>query len=78
MQEIVGQIIANVAKYPSTKHGYCCVPVVEKHCMRELVEWCCQGDEESWRHDEAVFVHWKVVVDAVEEEVGCDTNAIVR
>ena len=46
--------------------------------MGELVKRCCKGDEKGGWHNEAVFVHWEVVVDAVEEEVGCDSNAIIR
>lgn len=46
--------------------------------MCELVERCCKGDEEGWGHNEAILVHWKVVVDPVEEEMGCNTNAVVR
>lgn len=78
MEEVVGQVIADVAKDPSTEYSYCCVPIVEEHCMRELVERCRKGNEESRRHNEAVLVHRKVMVDAVEEEVGCDTDTIVR
>ena len=74
----MGQVIADVAKDASTKYSYCCIPIVEKHCVGELVKGCCKGDEKSGWHNKAVLVHWKVVVDAVEEEVGCDSNAIIR
>ena len=73
----MGQVIADVSKDPSTEHSYCCVPIVEEHCMCELVERCCKGDEEGGGHNEAILVHWKVVVDPVEEEMGCNTNAVV-
>ena len=46
--------------------------------MGELVKRCCKGDEKGGWHNKAVLVHWEVVVDAVEEEVGCDSNAIIR
>ena len=74
----MGQVIADVAKDPSTEHSDCCVPVVEEHCMRELVKRCRKSDEEGGRHDKAILVHWKVMVDAMEEEVGCDTDTVIR
>lgn len=74
----MGQVIADVAKDPSTEHSYCCVPIVEEYSMCELVERCCKGDEEGGGHDEAILVHREVVVDAVEEKMGCDTDAIIR
>ena len=73
----MGQVIADVAKDSSTEHSYCCIPVIEKHCVCELVEGCCKCDEEGGGQNEAVLVHWKVMMDAVEKEMGCDTNAIV-
>ena len=74
----MGQVVAYVAKDPSTKYSYCSVPIVEEHGMCELVERCGKSDEKGRGHNEAVFVHWEVVVDSVEEEMGCDTNAVVR
>lgn len=73
----MGQVIADVAKDAPTKHCYRGIPIVEEYCMRELVEGCCKGDEEGWRHDEAISVHRKVVMYAVEEEVGRDADSVV-
>ena len=74
----MGQVVADVAKDSSTEHGYCSVPIVEEHCMRELVERCCESNEEGRWHNEAVLVHWEIMVDAVKEEVCCDANSIIR
>lgn len=38
----------------------------------------CECGKKGGRHDQAVFVHGKVVVDAVEDKVQRDSNAIVR
>ena len=73
----MGKVIADVAKYASAENGCGGIPVVEKHCVGELVERGCECDEERWRHNKAVLVHRKVVVDAVEEEVGCDADSVV-
>ena len=74
----MGQIIADVAKDSPTKHSCRCIPVVEEHCVCELVEWGCQSDKKCGRHDKAILVHWNVVVNTVKEEMGSDTDAIVR
>lgn len=46
--------------------------------MCELIERCCKRDKEDRRHNEAILIHWKVVVDTMEEEMGCDSNAVTR
>ena len=74
----MGQVIADVAKDASTEYSYCCVPIVEKNCMGELVKRCRKGDEKGGWHHKAVLVHWEVMVDAVEEKVSRDSNAIIR
>lgn len=44
----------------------------------EFREGRLEGDEEGRGHDEAKAVHGDVVVDAVEEEVGGEGDAVVR
>ena len=73
----MGQIVANIAEYPSAEDCYCSVPIVEENGVGEFVESCCEGDEKGRWHDEAVSVHGEVVVDAVEEEVGCDADPVI-
>ena len=71
------QIVADVSEDTATEGGDGCVPIVEEDCVGEPVEGGCQGEEEGRGHDEAVSVHGEVVVNAVEDEVGCDAHAIV-
>lgn len=73
----MGQVVADVAKYSTTEHSCCCIPIVEEYCMSELVEWSCKSDEEGRRHDQSVSVHRKVVMDAVKEEVRCYADSVV-
>lgn len=77
MQKVVRQVIADVAKNSATKYSYCSVPIVEENCMCELVERCCESNKEGRWHNEPVFVHWEIMVDAVKEEVCCDANSII-
>ena len=51
MQEIVCEVIANVAKYTSAERRCRCVPIIEEDCVGKLVEWGCEGQKEGWRHD---------------------------
>lgn len=46
--------------------------------MCKLPERTCEYEEESGRHNEAITVHREVVVDAMEEKVQCDGEAVVR
>jgi len=77
VQEVMGQVVTDVAKDPSTEHSCCCVPIIEENRVGELVERGCEHDEEGRRHDEAVSVHREVMVDAVEEEMGCYADSII-
>lgn len=45
--------------------------------MCNLPERSGQKNEKRWRHNQSVFVHGKIVVNAVEKEVECDSDAIV-
>lgn len=69
VQEIVSEIVANVAKDAAAEYGRGHVPVPVKDGVGQLPEWSCQHDEEGGRHDEAIPVHGKVVVDTVQKEV---------
>ena len=77
MQEVMRAIIANIAENTTAEDGDRGIPVIEENRVGELVEWGGEGEEEGWRHDETVFVHGEVVVDAVEEEVAGDADAVV-
>ena len=74
----MGKVVANVAENSPTEDGGCHIPVPVEDRMREVVEWCCEEDEEGWGHNESVTIHWEVMVNAMKKEVGGDSNAIVR
>lgn len=78
MQEVVRQIVANVAENTSAVDSRGSVPTVRKYPVRELVERRGENNEQGRRHDQAVLVHGQVVMDAVEKEVCSDTNTVVR
>ena len=69
MQPVMRAVVADVAEYTTAEDGDGGVPVIPEDGVCELVEGGGKGDEEGGRHDESVFVHGEVVVDAVEEEV---------
>ena len=71
-------VVANVAEDAAAEDGRGGEPVPVENRVGELVEGHGEGDEERGRHDEAEFVHGEVVVDAVEEEMGRDSDAVVR
>ena len=51
VQEVVGEVVANVAKDSTTEHRCRSVPVVEEDCVGKLVEWGCESNEEGRWHD---------------------------
>lgn len=77
VEEIVGQIVANVAKDATTKHSGSHVPVPGENGVCEIPEGSGQDNEESWRHHKAVLVHREIVMNSVEQEVQSKTNAVV-
>ena len=77
VQEVVRQVIADVAKYATTEHRRRHIPVPVEDDVREPVEGCGEDNEECGRHDEAQLVHWEVVMYAMQEEVQSDSDAVV-
>jgi hypothetical protein len=78
VQEIVRQVIADVPEDATAKRCYSRVPVVIDDTVCEFPERCGEDEEHGGWHDEAVSVHGKIVVNAVEEEVKRDSDTIVR
>lgn len=78
VQEVVRQVVADIAKDAAAVDGRAEVPVVREDDTGQLPEWCGQHNEERGGHDQTVLVHRQVVVDAVEEEVEGDANSVVR
>ena len=62
-------VVANVAKDTARVGGGSGIPIPEYYCMCKFPEWYRKNKEERWWHYEAQSIHWKVVMDAVEEKV---------
>jgi hypothetical protein len=69
VKEVVCHVVKGVAEHTASVRSCCCIPVVEEDSVRKLPERRRErGKQRRW-HDESVFVHRKVVMDAVEEEM---------
>lgn len=77
VEEVVRQVVAHVAEDAAAVRNETSVPVPEDDGLGKLPEWRSKGGEESRRHDKAILVHGKVVVDAVKHKVQSDANAVV-
>lgn len=77
VEEVVSQIVANVAENSATKDLHCREPIVEKYGMCQLPEWGGEYDEQRGWHDQSIFIHREIVVNAVKQEVKGQANAIV-
>lgn len=71
------QVIANVSKYAAAEGSSRRIPIIEEDCVREFPKGSGKGDKESWGHDEAELVHWKIVMDSVEKEMRRDAYTII-
>lgn len=78
VQEVVGHVVANVSENASAVHQHCCIPVVEKDDVRKFVKWSGQDHKQSGRHDQPIFIHWKIVVDSMQEEMERDSDSVIR
>lgn len=58
MQKVVGQVIANVSKNPTTEDGCSSEPVIAEEEVGQVVEGGGEDDEECWWHDQSKLVHW--------------------
>jgi hypothetical protein len=77
MQEVVRQVVANVAEDAATEYSGGHVPVKVEDGVRETPERSGKDDEEGRWHDQAVLVHRKVVMNAMKEEMGGDADTVV-
>jgi len=78
MQKVMRQIVANVAKYTTTVHCNSSIPIIEENGMSKFPEWSRDDYEHGWWHDEAIFVHGKVMVNAMEKEMECNADTVIR
>ena len=72
------QVVANISKYATTEDCGGNRPVPMEDCMCQLPEWSCKDEEQCRRHDQSEFIHWKVVVDAMKQEMEGESNSVVR
>jgi hypothetical protein len=73
----VGHVVKGVAEYATTVSSGCRIPVPEDDGVGKLPERRSEDDEKCRRHDQSVFIHRKVVVDAVKEEMQRNTNTVI-
>lgn len=65
VQEVMCHVVACVAKDASTISCQSCIPIPKYNGVCKFPERCSKCDEEGRRHDQSVFVHRKVMMDAV-------------
>lgn len=78
VQEVVGQIVADITQDSTAVNGGGSIPIPKDDGVRKLPPGGCEDGEECGGHDEAEAVHGEIVVDAVEEEVRGDHEAVIR
>lgn len=78
VEEVVRDLVADIAKAHSTEYGNCRKPIPVKYKMHELVHRGREcGEYCGWRYSPK-FIRWEVVVVAMEKKVQGDTNAVIR
>jgi hypothetical protein len=77
VQEVVGAVVAYVSEDAAAVRYHSRMIVPKDDAVRDLPEWSRQDDEECGRHDKPVFIHGEIVVNAVEQEMRCDGEAVV-
>lgn len=78
MQEVMRQIIADVAKDTAAVSSDGGVPIPENQEMSKLPERSCKSHKERGGHDKSVSIHGKIMMNAVEQEMQCDADPVVR
>lgn len=77
VKEVMCEIVADVSKDAATVSCTSSIPVVEEYSMCKLPERSSQSSEERRRHDKTILVHRKIMMDAVKDEMKCDSNTVV-
>lgn len=78
VEEVMSHVVKDVAEDASREDGSGHEPIPVEDSVCELPERRGQDDKQSRRHDEAIFVHRQVVVNAMKEEMSSDANTVVR
>ena len=53
VQEVVGQVVADVPEDAAAENRRGCVPVVGEEVVCQVVEWRREDEEKRWGHDES-------------------------
>jgi len=77
VKEVMCEIVADVSKDTATVGCTSSIPVVEEYSMCKLPERSSQSSEERRRHDKTILVHREIMMDAVKDEMKCDSNTVV-
>lgn len=77
VQEVMGQVVADISENTTTKHGRCNSFIPVKEGMCKLVKRYREGEEQGWWHDQSELVHWEIMMDAVEKEVEGQSGSII-
>lgn len=78
VQEVVRQVVANVAEDATTVDCGSSIPIVAEDGMCQFPKWRGQHDKQRRRHDQSVLVHGKIVVDSMKQKVQSNEYAVIR
>lgn len=78
MKEVVCQVVDDVAEDTTTVCEHSRMPIVEENKVSEAVEWSSENDEKRGWHDQAVSVHWEIMMNAVHQKVKHQKDAVIR
>lgn len=78
VQEVMGEIIADIPKDAATEYRRGRVPVVIEDCVCQLPERSSQKHEQCRWHNKTILIHREIVVDTMKQEVQSKTDTVVR
>ena len=77
VQKVVRHVVARVAKQATTVRQQRRMPVVPQDGMRDLPKWRRKHGEQRGWHNQPVPIHRKIVMDAVEEKMRRNADAVI-
>jgi hypothetical protein len=73
----MGHVVASVSKDAAAIRSKGRMPVPENDGVCKFPKGCGKRDEECRRHDKPILVHREIMMNAVEQEMQSDANAII-
>lgn len=73
----MSKVVTDVSEDAAAEDSFSDIWIVGEKKVGQAIEGGCEDKEEGGWHHQAEFVHGEVVVDAVEEEVECQGNAVI-